>query len=156
MMIRPMASDDAAAVAALCGQLGYPASAAQVVHRLSLLQGDPEHALFVAQTEAGQVVGWVHVHAVRLMEANPRAEIWGLVVDAAHRGQGAGRALMERAEAWAAEHGHRAVRLRSNVVRGQAHQFYQRLGYQITKTSYTFDKPLDAHPQAPAARPTPE
>ncbi len=142
MLIRPMAREDAAEVAVLCGQLGYPASTDQVIHRLNLLLGDPDHALFVALTGASRVVGWVHVHAVRLMEADPRAEIWGLVVDIAHRGTGCGRGLMERAEAWAAERGFRDVRLRSNVVRAEAHQFYRGLGYQITKTSYTFDKRL--------------
>jgi ribosomal protein S18 acetylase RimI-like enzyme len=98
--------------------------------------------LFVAATPESQVVGWIHVHAVRLMEADPRAEIWGLVVDAGHQRQGIGEALMRQAERWAVESGYREVRLRSNVVRAEAHRFYQRLGYQITKTSYTLEKTL--------------
>lgn len=142
MLIRPMALADADDVAALCGQLGYPSSSAQVARRLDLLAGDPEHTLFVAATPEGRVVGWVHVHSVRLMEADPRAEIWGLVVDAGHQRQGIGRALMRQAERWAAERGYREVRLRSNVVRAEAHRFYQGLGYQITKTSYTLEKTL--------------
>jgi GNAT superfamily N-acetyltransferase len=142
MLIRPMAPADAGDVAALLGQLGYPSSRAQVARRLDLLAGDPEHALFVAERAESRVVGWVHVHAVRLMEADPRAEVWGLVVDADHQRRGVGRALMRQAERWAAEKGYRAVRLRSNVVRAEAHRFYHGLGYAITKTSYTLEKTL--------------
>jgi GNAT superfamily N-acetyltransferase len=144
MLIRPMSPSDALDVAGLCDQLGYPASPEQVARRLSSLAGDPEHALFVAQAPDGHVVGWVHVHGVRLMESDPRAEIWGLVVDAGHQRRGVGRALLRQAEQWATDRGYRDVRLRSNAVRAEAHRFYQAQGYHITKSSYTFDKPLGA------------
>jgi GNAT superfamily N-acetyltransferase len=151
MHIRLMAASDAEAVADLCTQLGYASSAAQVARRLSHLEGDPEHALFVAEAPEGRVVGWVHVHGVRLMESDPRAEIWGLVVDATSRRQGAGQALMRRAEEWAKQQGYTDVRLRSNTVRSEAHRFYQDLGYRITKTSYTLEKSLaEAEGSAPA------
>ena len=45
-------------------------------------------------------------------------------------------------KAWAGEHGYSQVWLRSNVKRNQAHSFYQRHGYELVKTSYTFRKPL--------------
>lgn len=99
MQVRPMSPGDAAQVAGLSAQLGYPSSAAQITRRFSLIEHDPEHALFVAQVADGRVVGWVHVHGIRLMEADRRAEIWGLVVDDAHQRQGIGQALMRQAEA---------------------------------------------------------
>jgi ribosomal protein S18 acetylase RimI-like enzyme len=155
MRIRPMTRADAAAVAALVGQLGYPTTPERMAGRFDLLAGDTAHALFVAEV-AGELAtgeplaGWVHVHGVLLLEADPRAEIWGLVVDAAHRGRGIGRALMDRAEAWARERGYTEIRLHSNVVRAAAHRFYQDLGYRITKSSYVFEKSLAAPSVTPS------
>jgi ribosomal protein S18 acetylase RimI-like enzyme len=165
MRIRPMTRADAAAVAALVGQLGYPTTPERMAGRFDLLAGDTAHALFVAEVAgepatgeplAGESVageplaGWVHVHGVLLLEADPRAEIWGLVVDAAHRGRGIGRALMDRAEAWARGRGYTEIRLHSNVVRAAAHRFYQDLGYRITKSSYVFEKSLAAPSVTPS------
>lgn len=155
MRIRPMTRADAAAVAALVGQLGYPTTPERMAGRFDLLAGDTAHALFVAEV-AGEpatgepLAGWVHVHGVLLLEADPRAEIWGLVVDAAHRGRGIGRALMDRAEAWARARGYTEIRLHSNVVRAAAHRFYQDLGYRITKSSYVFEKSLAAPSVTPS------
>lgn len=71
---------------------------------------------------------------------------FGALVDAEARRQQVGRALMEQAEAWAREQGYRQVRLRSGLHRTEAHQFYQAVGYTLTKTGHTFQKALDAPP----------
>ena len=34
-----------------------------------------------SREHAGSVVGWIHVQATYLLDCDPRAEIWGLVVD---------------------------------------------------------------------------
>ena len=44
-----MQASDIEAVASLCGQLGYPATADQITARWSLLAGDSGHAVFVAE-----------------------------------------------------------------------------------------------------------
>lgn len=88
------------------------------------------------------MIGWVHVEERRLIESEPRAEINGLVVDETCRSRGVGRVLLEHAEQWARERGFRSVVLRSNVIRGRAHAFYERLGYQVFKTQKVFRKPL--------------
>lgn len=147
MIVRSMAERDAAAAAELAMQLGYPATAEQITRRLAAIaNGSPaeaaEAAVFVAETDDGRVVGWVHVHASRLLVVEPAAEIWGLVVDAEARGEGVGRRLMAEAEAWAAARGLDRLRLRSNVVREGAHAFYRRLGYEVVKTSLTFERRL--------------
>ncbi len=82
----------------------------------------------------------MHVGELLTLESDPAAEVFGLVVDAAHRGRGVGRLLMEAAEAWAARQGYAEVRLRSNVVRKDAHEFYGRLGYEVSKTQANFRK----------------
>ena len=68
------------------------------------------------------------------------------MVDAYARRQRVGQALLERAEAWAREQGYQEVRLRSSLHRADAHQFYQAVGYALTKTGHTFQKALDAPP----------
>ena len=142
--VRPMTAEDAGTVAELCTQLGYPVRAEAMRRRIAALAGRDDHVLFVAETPAGRVVGWVHVCAVMLLEIDPLAEIWGLIVDEEERGQGIGRRLMDAAEEWARGRGLAVMGLRSRVQREGAHRFYQRLGYEIAKTSYTFRKHLTA------------
>lgn len=148
MRIRSMTAGDAGEIAALCGQLGYPSTPAQVAHRFGLLAERPESAVFVAEDgdedeeTAERIAGFVHVQGRLTVESDPRAEIAGLVVDEARRGVGVGRALVAAAERWAAERGYDEVTLRSNVARERAHRFYQSLGYAITKSSHMFRKAL--------------
>jgi hypothetical protein len=46
------------------------------------------------------------------------------------------------AEAWARSHGGAAMRVRSNVVRPEAHAFYGRLGYGRQKTQHCYARAL--------------
>lgn len=132
---------DAPRIAALATQLGYPSYPAQVERRLESVRHDADHAVWVAEAY-GEVVAWLHVFVCRLVEADRFAEIGGLVVDEACRAQGAGRLLMGHAEQWAREKGCRGVYLRSNVIRKEAHSFYERLGYTRIKTQHAFRKDL--------------
>lgn len=70
------------------------------------------------------------------------AEVGGLVVDADHRGAGAGRMLLEAAEDWAVAEGCALILIQSNVVRKNAQDFYQKSGYKILKTQNVFQKRL--------------
>lgn len=142
MVIRPATDADAERLAALCGQLGYPASPDQVRLRLERLLADGDHALFVAQTAEGRAVGWVHVFVRQLLVLDRHAELGGLVVDEGYRGRGTGRLLMETAEDWASGRGCEALYVRSNVVRERAHRFYEGIGYGLIKRSCLFLKDL--------------
>jgi GNAT superfamily N-acetyltransferase len=141
LTIRAARREDVSALTSLTDQLGYPSTAAQVETRLGRLLNENGDAVFVAE-RGGQVIGWVQVGFYLTVESDGAAEIRGLVVDAGHRGGGVGRRLMERAEGWARERGLAMMRVRSNVVRGGAHAFYQRLGYTIVKTQHAFGKAL--------------
>jgi GNAT superfamily N-acetyltransferase len=72
----------------------------------------------------------------------PCAMIRGLVVDASRRGGGIGAALVEAASGWAAGHGFRTLRVRSNSVRERTHAFYERLGFARTKSQVVFARPV--------------
>ena len=129
-------------LAELSGQLGYAATPEQVHRRLQLIKRGAEHEVWVAEAAAGEVLGWIEVLLERTLISDREAEITGLVVDASCRGQGIGRRLMEEAEQWARDKGCRSVRLRSNVVRAEAHAFYERLGYSVFKTQKNYRKML--------------
>jgi len=139
--IRRAKREDVAALAALCGELGYPAELTPVQERLERVLDDPCHAVFVAQCPEG-VVGWVHALQVIYLEEGPFTEIGGLVVASTHRGEGIGAQLMAAAESWSRSQGISLVRLRSNTIRERAHAFYKRLGYEITKSQFAFRKVL--------------
>lgn len=140
-VIRLARPEDASALASLSHELGYPATPAQIASRLARILDDPAEVVCVAEA-AGRPIGWVHAADVQTLESGRSAEIRGLVVKEEHRGTGAGRALMERVESWARERGCGRVTLRSNVIRSEAHAFYQRLGYTIVKTQHAFRKDL--------------
>ncbi|HZI93731.1 MAG TPA: GNAT family N-acetyltransferase [Patescibacteria group bacterium] len=137
-----MMAEDIAQVALLAGQLGYPSTPDQIASRFRSLETIPGSAIFVAELTQGSPAGWAHVVGRQLLESEPFAELVGLVVDAASRRQGAGRALVKAAESWARENGYGALRIRSNTARSEARPFYEKMGYVIGKTQYVFNKPV--------------
>jgi ribosomal protein S18 acetylase RimI-like enzyme len=137
-----MRSDDSAAVADLTSQLGYPANEADIRRRYDLISDREDGRVFVALNASQDVVGWIHVQATYMLEADTRAEIWGLVVTEAARGSGVGRALVTEAEDWAMARGLTMVAVRSNALRVDARTFYERLGYKVVKTQNSFRKTL--------------
>jgi len=142
MIIRKPCMEDAAAITDLCFQLGYPTEPDGVSARLAELAEDVEHAVYVAELKHQGLVGWVHAFVYKPFHCDYMAEVAGLVVDKACRGKGAGKRLMQAVEAWAMDKGCAVVSLRSNIIRKEAHIFYQNLGYEIVKESYTFRKQI--------------
>ena len=136
--IRPLVSTDAAAISALLPDLGYEATAEQIVQRLADLREWPDQDAFVAVLE-GAIVGLCHVQGVRLLASDGYVEIQALVVSAACQGRGIGKQLVAHARDWAFARGYDRVRLRSNVVREAAHAFYEHLGFEKAKASYAFE-----------------
>lgn len=133
---------DAQPIADLSGQLGYPATRAQVHERLRRLVPASKHAVFVAESPDAHVIGWIHVSVTHLLESETRAEVNGLIVADEQRSLGAGAKLLATAEQWARKHGCENVNVRSNVIRERAHIFYLREGYEHYKTQKAFRKAL--------------
>jgi GNAT superfamily N-acetyltransferase len=138
-----MLPDDAVAVADLTSQLGYPANESAIRRRYDFLKDRWDARLLVAQQANLAIVGWIHMQATYLLEADPRVEIWGLVVSETSRGTGVGRRLVEAGEEWAVLLGMNIVVVRSNRLRQDAQAFYEHLGYQVTKTQNAFRKALN-------------
>jgi GNAT superfamily N-acetyltransferase len=140
--IRRAKSADAPLIAVLAGQLGYPATAAQMRKRLRGVKPASQHAIFVADSTEDGVIGWIHVSRQPLLEVEIRAEVNGLVVAEGQRSLGAGAKLLAAAEDWARKHGCKSMSVRSNVIRDRAHRFYERNSYEHYKTQKSFRKPL--------------
>ena len=142
LKIRAARMDDAAELARLADDLDHPTTPEQVATRLSAASEQSNYALIVAELPSGELAGFMELVIERLIDAEPRVDVAGLVVSEALQGRGIGRMLMEFAENWAAERGCRIVHLRSNLKRAGAHAFYERLGYEHFKTQKAFRKYL--------------
>lgn len=140
--IRRAKSSDAAQIAELSGQLGYPATLAEIAQRLRNIKPPSHHAVLVAESPERKVIGWLHVSVSALLETQLRAEVNGLVVSGEVRSRGTGALLLSAAEQWARKRGCKSMSVRSNVIRDRAHQFYLRHGYEHYKTQKAFRKSI--------------
>ena len=129
----PATPQHADAIAALSAQLGYPASVTETAERLAVIARSNYDVVYVAVLEHHLVVGWMHVFYALRVEGPPFCEIGGMVVDEHWRSKGIGSVLVEHARLWSSTKGCAALRVRSNVVRKNAHQFYTREGFRQLK-----------------------
>ena len=140
-MIRVYKAGDAGALEKLLDQLGYRVPPAAIDKRVATIRTTAGEA-FVKEMDA-MVVGCVNAIVDARLAAGTHGEIATLVVLDGYRGRGIGKALVEHAEAWLAARVE-SIRIRANVIRDQAHQFYRRLGYRETKSQKVFLKKMES------------
>jgi ribosomal protein S18 acetylase RimI-like enzyme len=141
LRVREAETRDLAAITGLVGQLGYPSEEGEVAERLERLAADPRSWVYVA-VEEEWVVGVAAMHVMSILERDhPIARITAMVVDERARGQGVGRALLERLEPLARAEGCDRIDLTSRYDREEAAAFYRRMGFE--DTSLRFVKHLD-------------
>jgi len=138
--LRAASAGDAESIAALSGELGYPAGPGTVRARLRRILAREDQLVIIAEHGRGRVCGWLQAHCNEALESGLRVEIVGLIVAKGMRRRGVGRCLVERAEAWAREVAAETVVVRSNARRLESHAFYPSLGYQATKTQVVYRK----------------
>jgi N-acetylglutamate synthase-like GNAT family acetyltransferase len=130
--IRDARPEDAAALARLLDQLGYPAPPEAVAHRVQRLASSQADRLVVAEV-AGEVVGLASIHAsVSLEYDEPAAKLSAIVVDEAYRRRGIGQALIAVMEAEARTRGCGLIFLTTAERRADARAFYGRIGFEET------------------------
>ena len=137
-LIRRATVSDTNAIAGLGAQLGYPLEESIISDSLTHLLNDPDDYVAVAMV-GSKVVAWIHVGRTVCLESKPFAEIRGLVVDEKFHRQGIGRSLVEKAKLWTIEKGLGKLRVRTQVKRIEAHQFYMQFGFTETKVQKVFD-----------------
>jgi GNAT superfamily N-acetyltransferase len=140
-LLRPAGPADAAGIADLLTQLGYPTEPAEMERRLAHLTArDDYHAL--AAVADDRIVGFAGAMVGYFFE---REGVYGrvlaLVVDEAYRRRGIGRTLLVAAEDWLEDRGAVACIINSGSHRPDAHRFYERMGYDAT--GLRFSKPLE-------------
>jgi len=137
LTVRLAGHGDAAAIAALVTQLGYPSAAHEAEARLARLKDHPDIRAYVAE-QAGRVAGVIGLMVFPAFHRDGlHGYITALVVDQGHRGGGIGRALLAAAEAWFTERGVKRVNLTTALHREDAHDFYQKRGYTFTGKRYS-------------------
>lgn len=136
--IRQAVSGDSTALSRLIGQLGYDASEGEVAERLAQMQVDGRPVL-VAELD-GTIVGCLSTSVMRVLHRpRPVGRISMMVVDEALRGRGIGKALVRAAERALVSGGCGLVEVTSNLARGEAHRFYEKLGYERTSVRFAID-----------------
>lgn len=128
--IREGRVEDAAALAALLAELGYPAGADQVAQRVRALTEQDSGRLLVAE-EGGQVTGLLHLAIIPMVhEPAGWGRVAALVVRGDRRRAGVGRALLVEAERVARADGCGIVEITTSPSRRDAHGFYRAVGYE--------------------------
>ncbi|HEY8210514.1 MAG TPA: GNAT family N-acetyltransferase [Myxococcaceae bacterium] len=128
--MRPARRGDAEALAALLGELGYPGAAdTSTVH---WVLSHPEMAVIVAADPQDKPVGMLSLsHRPQLRMKGRIVTIDELVVTAAWRRRGVGKALMKHALERAKVLTARRVELNTHKGRGEAvRAFYESCGFQ--------------------------
>ena len=140
--VRSAAEPDAAEIARLAAELGYPVSADTMRRRVRTIRASPSDLLVVAIHPTGETVGWLQAHSCHVIESGFRVEILGLIVSRTARRSGVGRVLAAAAEQWATSIHAEFIVVRSNVQRVESHAFYAALGFNTTKTQHVYRKTL--------------
>jgi GNAT superfamily N-acetyltransferase len=127
--IRPASRRDAAALAELMGELGYPTRPAEMEMRLDAMNNEPRYSALVAviDDEICGMIGtsWTHSYA----HNDPGGAIIALVVAGARRGRGVGGALIKAAEKDFIARNITRISINTRFEREEAHRFYEGRGY---------------------------
>lgn len=107
--------------------------------------GRDESVVFVAESDAGDAVGFVQLYPVFSSTATPPGRVWLLndlfVVDAMRR-HGIGRALLERAERLARETGAVGLTLSTATDNLRAQRLYEAMGYRRETIFFVYNRML--------------
>lgn len=122
----------------LSEQLGYPSTLVDIQQRITAIATSPNDVVYVALQDQ-QLVGWMHAFFTLRIESAPFCEIGGLVVHQDRRNKGIGALLVQQAKLWCRQRGIHSLRVRSNVLRKEAHAFYIRQGFKEVKKQSVFE-----------------
>lgn len=134
-------SRDGPALAALLGEVGYPATRAAAARRLDvLLRHDGSTVLVAVDDERVIGFGSLHVFPV-LHEDAPRGQITALVVSQSFRNRGIGRMIVSGLEEVARANGVGRIVVATANHRADTHRFYENLGYEHIGRRYALLNP---------------
>ncbi|HEY7235911.1 MAG TPA: GNAT family N-acetyltransferase [Gemmatimonadaceae bacterium] len=139
--VREAVVADAAALAPLLGELGYPAGPVELTARMRRMLGRDDQKILIAEDIDG-ALGLLALHVFPVLAYDrDLAMIMALVVAERARGLGVGRRLVDRAAAIGKSLGASRLMVTTHVRRADAHAFYERLGFEFTGRRYV--RPID-------------
>lgn len=137
IVVRRMCLEDNEVISDLAAQLGYPVPADIIQKHILEINNHHDNCAFAALHE-GIVIGWIHAFFTIRVESAPFVEIAGLVVDEKYRRKSAGKELLEAVKCWAKTKNVTTIKVRSNIFRLDAHEFYYCMGFTRLKDQRIF------------------
>jgi N-acetylglutamate synthase-like GNAT family acetyltransferase len=137
--VRAAVKEDCSEITHLTNQLGYPSTLEKICEIMDLVLSHKDHQVFIAEKE-NTIVGYIHLIQSIRIGSNPFVEIAAFIIDESSRSIGVGSSLIGESEKWASTLGLKDIRIRSNIIRKEAHKFFQNRGFQNLKTQEVFLK----------------
>lgn len=141
-VLRPATIDDVPAIMRLLaddalGQARESADEAVYKAAFAAIARDPNNTLFVIDA-GGAVAGCAQLTIISGLArgAATRAQIEAVRIGSGHRGEGLGRWFMGALIEAARERGCKLVQLTSDKRRGDAHRFYESLGFAASHVGF--------------------
>ena len=140
-MIRDATEFDTDAISEVSQHLGYEPAANEDSSKwiTDVLDANTDKLLVYDREE--MVIGCIHATLENRVASPSFIEITGLVVNPNFRRAGIATALVKSVEDWAKSLKLK-VRVRSNLIREETHDFYQAIGFIKIKTQHVFEKSL--------------
>ncbi len=136
--IRFAEQKDVAALTDLTGQLGYPVTEMDTRKNLALIMQSRHETILVAEHK-GRVIGWTGIILSVHLTTGPVCEISGLIIDTTYHRKGIGKQLIEKVKQWARDNHVTVLRVKANVIRNEAHEFYRQQGFKEVKQQKVFE-----------------
>ena len=140
-ILRDVKKEDSKGVTKLAEELGYPSSEKKVSEILETVIEHDDHRMIVAENE-NELIGYIHMVSSLSVGSDRFVEIAALSVLDEYRKKGIGKALIAESNNMAEEKGIEYVRIRSNIIRQEAHKFFEQRGFRNLKTQEVFIKKI--------------
>ena len=144
-MIRNIRTEDAQALARICKTaLNHETDTLTIEQRIQELSLNDSYYIAVYEDDHDrQVLGFIQAERYNLLYAGNGWNIIALAVDPEAQRQGVGKKLLKALEEKASDDQYTFIRLNCNIVRKEAHAFYQNMGYICDKTQKRFIKQIE-------------
>ena len=143
-MIRNVRSEDAQALVRICKTaLKHETDSITIKQRIQELSLNDSYYIAVYEDDNDhRVLGFIQAERYNLLYAGNGWNIIALAVDPDAQRQGVGKKLLTALEEKASSEKYTFIRLNCNVVRKEAHAFYQSMEYICDKTQKRFFKEI--------------
>jgi GNAT superfamily N-acetyltransferase len=128
--VRPATVEDAAAIAPLLAELGYPTEVPELRARLARIIAAEPTGVLLAEVDRS-LAGLIAYQLIQHLERpSPTCRITALVIDARHRRRGGARALVEAVAEVARGHDYDRLEVTTQPDRADALALYLELGFE--------------------------